>query len=98
MEQYYTYKKLVTETFMKSGGTLSHHHAIGYEHLPWMEEEISKTGVHALRALKASLDPKAILNPGKLIPDLPPTTTATTAVASLSSTITARNTGQEATL
>ena len=98
MEQYYTYKKLVTETFMKSGGTLSHHHAIGYEHLPWMEEEISKTGVRALRALKASLDPKAILNPGKLIPDLSPITTATTAVASFSATNAARNTGQEAQL
>ncbi|MBX9766834.1 MAG: FAD-binding oxidoreductase [Bdellovibrionales bacterium] len=69
LEQYYTYKMLVTDTFMKSGGTLSHHHAIGYEHLPWMEEEVSKTGLTVLRGLKSTLDPKRILNPGKLIPE-----------------------------
>lgn len=82
LEQYYTYKKLVTNTFMKSGGTLSHHHAIGYEHLPWMEEEVSRTGLTALRGLKSTLDPKGILNPGKLIPDQT-TTEATLAIESV---------------
>ena len=53
---------------MASGGTLTHHHAVGYEHMPWMEQEVSATGFTALRALKASLDPSGILNPGKLIP------------------------------
>ncbi len=70
LEQYCRYKKMVTDTFMATGGTLSHHHAIGYEHMPWMEEEVSATGLTALRALKASLDPKGILNPGKLIPEV----------------------------
>ena len=69
LEQYYDYKARVTDAFMRTGGTLSHHHAIGYEHMPWMEAEVSATGVEALRALKAKLDPKGILNPGKLIPD-----------------------------
>ncbi len=72
LEQYYRYKKMVTDVFMATGGTLSHHHAIGYEHMPWMEEEVSATGLTALRALKATLDPKGILNPGKLIPEAKP--------------------------
>lgn len=69
LAQYYDYKKLITDSFMKSGGTLSHHHAVGTEHRPWMEQEISATGVKALASLKAALDPQGILNPGKLIPD-----------------------------
>lgn len=72
LAQYYAYKKLVTDTIMKNGGTVSHHHAIGYEHLSWMEEEVSKTGVQALRAVKISLDPRGIFNPGKLIPGANP--------------------------
>ncbi len=67
--QYYNYKKLITENFMKHGATLTHHHAVGYEHSPWLESEITPTGVKTLKALKESLDPKNILNPGKLLPE-----------------------------
>lgn len=72
LEQYYEYKKLITDTFVANGGTLSHHHAVGYEHRPWMEQEQSPTGIEALRAIKDRLDPKGILNPGKLIPERRP--------------------------
>jgi alkyldihydroxyacetonephosphate synthase len=70
LEHYYDYKGLVTDTIMRSGGTLSHHHAVGTEHRPWMKLEISPAGLQTLHALKASLDPKRILNPGKLLPEL----------------------------
>jgi alkyldihydroxyacetonephosphate synthase len=69
LDQYYRYKKFITNTFMESGGTVSHHHAVGYEHKEWMEVEVSRTGLQALKAIKTSLDPKGILNPGKLLPD-----------------------------
>jgi alkyldihydroxyacetonephosphate synthase len=69
LEHYYGYKRLVTDTIMSLGGTLSHHHAVGTEHRPWMKQEISPAGLQALRALKASLDPKGVLNPGKLLPE-----------------------------
>ena len=68
LDQYYGYKHFVTDTFVKNGGTLTHHHAVGYEHTEWMEEEVSRTGLQALEAVKDSLDPKGILNPGKLLP------------------------------
>jgi len=68
MEQYYGYKKLITDTFLKNGATLTHHHAVGYEHSPWMETEVSATGLRALKAVKEELDPKNICNPGKVLP------------------------------
>ena len=71
LEHYYGYKRLITDTILRLGGTLSHHHAVGVEHRPWIEEELSPAGLQALQALKASLDPKRVLNPGKLLPDLP---------------------------
>jgi alkyldihydroxyacetonephosphate synthase len=67
--QYNGYKRLVTNTFLAQGGALSHHHAIGIEHRPWMREELGPTGIRALRGLKTTLDPDGIMNPGKLIPD-----------------------------
>jgi alkyldihydroxyacetonephosphate synthase len=70
LEHYYDYKRLVTDTILSLGGTLSHHHAVGIEHRPWMTQEVSPAGLQALQALKASLDPTRILNPGKLLPDL----------------------------
>jgi alkyldihydroxyacetonephosphate synthase len=70
LEHYYEYKRLVTESILRLGGTLSHHHAVGIEHRPWMNQELSPTGLQALRALKSSLDPKQVLNPGKLLPEL----------------------------
>lgn len=48
-------------------GTITHHHAVGRDHQPWVEREIGAIGVDVLRAVKDRLDPTGILNPGKLI-------------------------------
>lgn len=48
-------------------GTITHHHAVGRDHLPWLEKEIGVVGVDVLRAVKERVDPTGILNPGKLI-------------------------------
>ena len=68
IEQYLYVKKAAEDAFMKNGGTLSHHHAVGTEHLPWVEEDLSPTGLKAVKALKDGLDPNGIMNPGKIIP------------------------------
>lgn len=68
MAQYQAIKKAAEDAFMHFGGTLSHHHAVGFEHLPWMESEVSEPGLIALKALKQGIDPQSILNPGKIIP------------------------------
>ena len=68
MEQYLYIKKAAEDAFMTIGGTVSHHHAVGCEHLPWIEEDISPAGMKAVKALKDGLDPKGVMNPGKIIP------------------------------
>lgn len=68
LDQYVYIKKASEEAFMKYGGCLSHHHAVGLEHRPWIADDISATGVTAIQALKAGLDPQNIMNPEKIVP------------------------------
>jgi alkyldihydroxyacetonephosphate synthase len=66
--QWQTIKRAATDAIAANGGTISHHHGVGEDHLPWMAQEKGELGVEVLRAIKRTLDPKGILNPGKLIP------------------------------
>ena len=68
MEQYLRVKRGVQQSFIDRGATLSHHHAVGTEHLPWLAADISPLGVQAVAALKQGLDPGNIMNPGRLRP------------------------------
>ena len=68
IEQWRTAKSAASEAIVRAGGTITHHHAVGADHRPWMRDEIGDLGVEVLRAVKAVLDPAGILNPGKLIP------------------------------
>ena len=61
-------KSAATDAITGHGGTITHHHAVGTSHLPWMRAEIGNLGVDVLHAVKAALDPVGVLNPGKLIP------------------------------
>lgn len=61
-------KQAAGDAILAAGGTITHHHAVGVDHRPWMEQEIGEVGVKILRAVKDALDPAGILNPGKLIP------------------------------
>ncbi len=61
-------KTAASDAIMRTGGTITHHHAVGADHRPWMTDEVGEVGVRVLRAVKDSLDPAGILNPGKLIP------------------------------
>jgi alkyldihydroxyacetonephosphate synthase len=56
------------DAIVAHGGTITHHHAVGRDHAPWMAAEIGEVGVAALRAVKERLDPTGIMNPGKLLP------------------------------
>jgi alkyldihydroxyacetonephosphate synthase len=48
-------------------GTITHHHAVGVDHAPYLGAEIGDLGTEVLAAVKKTLDPTGILNPGKLI-------------------------------
>jgi alkyldihydroxyacetonephosphate synthase len=65
--QWQAVKRAASEAILGGGGTITHHHAIGRDHAPWLAQEIGDGGVATIRALKAELDPAAIMNPGKLL-------------------------------
>jgi alkyldihydroxyacetonephosphate synthase len=61
-------KAAVMDALTTSGATLTHHHAVGTDHAPWLAAEDGDLGVEILRAVKRRVDPAGILNPGKLLP------------------------------
>lgn len=68
IEQWRRAKTAAGDAIVAAGGTITHHHAVGVDHRPWMRDEIGDLGVTILRAVKDAVDPAGILNPGKLIP------------------------------
>ncbi|MFL6095500.1 MAG: FAD-binding oxidoreductase, partial [Blastococcus sp.] len=69
IQQWLTAKRAATDALLAAGGTLTHHHAVGADHRPWMEREVGPLGVEVLRTVKERLDPKGICNPGVLLPE-----------------------------
>jgi len=67
LEQWQRAKAAAMEAIVAAGATITHHHAVGRDHAPWMVAEVGETGLAALRALKAQLDPAGIMNPGVLL-------------------------------
>jgi alkyldihydroxyacetonephosphate synthase len=67
IEQWRSVKRAAGDAITTGGGTITHHHAIGVDHVPWMEREIGAGGLQALAAAKERLDPAGIMNPGKLL-------------------------------
>ena len=65
--QWHAVKEAASGAIVRGGGTITHHHAVGRDHAPWMGQEVGDTGLAALRALKRELDPHGIMNPGKLL-------------------------------
>jgi alkyldihydroxyacetonephosphate synthase len=68
LEQWRRVKAAASEAIVACGATITHHHAIGRDHAPYMEAEVGRTGIDVLRAVKDQLDPAGIMNPGKLLP------------------------------
>jgi alkyldihydroxyacetonephosphate synthase len=68
VEQWREVKRAASEAIVATGGTITHHHAVGRDHVPYMKAEVGETGIDALRAVKERLDPSGIMNPGKLLP------------------------------
>ena len=60
-------KHAATDAIVSAGGTLSHHHGVGSDHAAWLARENGPLGMQSLGALKSTLDPDGIMNPGKLL-------------------------------
>ena len=74
-------KRAIQQSFMDNHGTVSHHHGVGEEHSPWLDQDISPAGVFIQRKLFEGVDPGNNLNPGKIIHDGAPGITSNSADA-----------------
>ncbi|MER7246623.1 FAD-binding oxidoreductase [Kribbella sp. NPDC000426] len=67
VDQWLTAKYAANHAIADAGGTISHHHGIGTDHRTAYHAEIGPLAVETLEAVKHTLDPDGVLNPGILI-------------------------------
>jgi alkyldihydroxyacetonephosphate synthase len=60
-------KAAALDAIVAAGGTITHHHADGRDHAPWLEREAGPLGLGLLQAAKDRLDPAGVMNPGALL-------------------------------
>ncbi|MBW4032763.1 MAG: FAD-binding oxidoreductase [Acidobacteria bacterium] len=68
--EYNVVKTAIQQAFIDNGGSLSHHHGVGLEHAPWLEQDISSEGVAVMRGLFSAVDPGDNFNPRKIVADV----------------------------
>ncbi len=68
ISQWLAAKAAASDAMIATGSTITHHHAVGTDHKPWLAKEIGPVGVEILRAVKERVDPAGVLNPGILVP------------------------------
>ena len=68
IEQWRHIKTRASDALIAAGGTITHHHAVGRDHMPWYRAQRPDLFGRALAAAKSALDPAGIMNPGVLVP------------------------------
>ncbi len=68
LDQWRHIKEKASDALIEAGGTITHHHAVGRDHMPWYERQRPALFGEALSAAKRCLDPAGILNPGVIVP------------------------------
>lgn len=56
----------VMDAVVDLGGAISGEHGVGLQKTPFLRQQLSEAEIAAMRAIKNALDPKGILNPGKI--------------------------------
>ncbi len=62
-------KKAASEAIVACGGTISHQHGVGVDHVSYLQYEKGSLGIEALRAVFQDFDPQGMMNPAKLLPE-----------------------------
>ena len=68
IEQWRHIKTRASDALIAAGGTITHHHAVGRDHMPWYRAQRPALFGKALAAAKSALDPAGIMNPGVIVP------------------------------
>lgn len=66
IKQWQDVKQAVSDAIISNGATITHHHAIGRDHVPYYHKQIPQLHLESLKAIKKVYDPNKILNPGIL--------------------------------
>ncbi|WPF66345.1 MULTISPECIES: FAD-binding oxidoreductase [unclassified Corynebacterium] len=64
--QWWKAKEAACQAMVDNGATITHHHAVGTDHRPWVHKDLGELGSTILASVKKTLDPAGILNPDKL--------------------------------
>jgi len=64
IQEYLDLQYSVLQTILESGAAMSHHHGVGKQTSPWLEEQVGTQYMDIVRTLKRHFDPNNILNPG----------------------------------
>ena len=67
LERWQNLKFAASAKIVELGGTISHQHGVGLDHLPYLEAEKGSQGIELIRAMCKTVDPDGMINPGKLI-------------------------------
>ena len=67
IEQWRHIKTRASDALFAAGGTITHHHAVGRDHMPWYRAQRPALFGVALAAAKRALDPAGVMNPGVLV-------------------------------
>jgi alkyldihydroxyacetonephosphate synthase len=60
-------KQAANDAIIAAGGSITHHHGVGTDHRDHYAQQVGPLAIGVLQAVKATLDPNGIMNPGVLI-------------------------------
>jgi alkyldihydroxyacetonephosphate synthase len=64
INEYLSLQYSILEAILKAGASMSHHHGIGKQTAPWLEEQIGTPAIEVIRVLRDHFDPQHVMNPG----------------------------------
>ncbi len=66
--EWHRLKDAASRAIIEHGGTITHQHAIGTDHAPYLEAEKGALTLSLIDGVFKNTDPNGMMNPGKLIP------------------------------
>lgn len=67
LEAWRAIKEAASDALLEAGGTITHHHAVGRDHMPWYVRQRPEAFGRVVAAAKRELDPAGIMNPGVIV-------------------------------
>jgi alkyldihydroxyacetonephosphate synthase len=67
LRRWHLLKSAASQAIVAAGGTITHQHGIGTDHLRYLPGEKGSLGTAALQDLCQRFDPQGLMNPGKLV-------------------------------